>query len=310
MIPVIVFRNKWIFKYEDMDIFDFTVGEFQTLHRTPIKAKQYLFYIMSSQCVFERSSIERDYLINNFPIMAEKLAHEWDTHLASLPFIKATLHKVYEGGYFTKSEYNRLLRYIQAEIDILNSYHLNSSIYNKASCYTCFHRDEALYPMEFKISIAFTRDYESELSCFVKHTISNASEKVDFSTPLGVSAHTNLQSLIVYKEDTADTITSLKRDLPLSYILEHFCEFSLLHSLNSHTLSTIIDEQVADALDTIAFSYGLDCITKSIPSNLDDGINESTPKSYEILFKAKQGSIENQYINRMINCNNTLISSS
>lgn len=293
-----------------MDVFDFTVDEFQTLRRTRAKAKQYLLYLNKTQCVFDPLSKERGYIASMLPNVDERNAPVWDAQLNLFAAVKRTLIQITTGNKYEKSDYNKLLRYVLSERELLSIYHINSTIAEKASRYTCFHKDETRYPSEFKISLAFTEDYKSELACFVKHDFNNQMSKVDFSRTIKITAHTNLQSLIVNQEEIVNTSISLKRGLPLNYILDNFCEFSLLHSLNSHTLSSLIDEQVRNALDTIAFSYDLNCVVKSAPSKLDDGMSASSPKEYELTFKSKQNSIENKYIERIIDCNNTLIFSS
>ena len=298
------------FKCKDMDIFDFTIGEFQTLHRTRAKAKLYLHYLTDTQSVFSHLSKERRYIASMLPTVNETNAHIWDAHLKLFPAVKLTLEQISTGKKYEKSEYNKLLRYVLSERDILSIYHINSAISEETPRYTCFHADKTKYPSEFKISLAFTEDYKSELACFVQHDFSNQAAEIDFSRPIKIYAHTNLQSLIVHREEMVNTVISLKRGLPLNYILENFCEFSLLHSLNSHTLNTLINEQVRDALGTIAFSYDLDCIVKSAAGKLDDGMNAGSPKEYEVTFKSKQHTIENKYIERIIDCNNTLIFSS
>jgi hypothetical protein len=289
-----------------MDIFDFTIGEFQSLQRTRNKAKQYLLYLSNTDSVFSFHSKERRYIAERLNVVEKIHAHIWNAHLEEFPLIKRTLKNIAHGNTYSKSDYNKLLRYALSERELLKIYHINQAIASSAPKYSCFHADENEYPRQFKISLAFTDDYKSELTCFVEHDFETL-KNIDFSSPIKIRAHTNLQKLVTETEDIANTAASLRRELPLNYILEHFCDFSMIHSLNSHTLNTLITEQVNDAFFTIASSYRLDVTVKAKPSAFDDGMSKSTSKEFEVLFSAKEHSIENKYIERVIDCNNTLI---
>jgi len=287
-----------------MDILDFTLTELQKLLSTPAKARQYLAYLEHTPCLFLPSGKERAYLEHTIGRQQENHLI-WKECAALRSKVIRTLRKSLLRECSNKSDSSEVIKYINAERALLNAYHVNKTMREKISSFSCFHSDETEYPHTFPISLAFNKDYQKELRSHVYQ--SYITSEPDYSAKFTALTSANLVELLNYQGEREAMVSALENDMPLHYVLEDYCNFYVSHSLAGMTLETMLDEEVKVAFQTISFSYGLQCQVNRVSVNPHDGWCTDQPAIFSVRYYLEEVNMEKLYMKRLLDCNNTLI---
>lgn len=300
-----------------MDILDFTMIELQRLVSNPDKVKQYLTYLENTPCVFMHKSKERLYIesvLGNFhkntALWNECLINHLDTirELKSILVAHASNSKLMMDEALSSKRMTPLFSYLNAERELLNSYFVNKTIREKIKHPSCFHTSNSKHPTSFPIPIVSSSDNKKELTVSVNQVPQERS--VDYADSFTVSATTNLESLLSYSDDRENLFIALKKGMSLKYILDDFCEFKADKPLHSDSFGTQLAKKIVYAFFTIGGSYGLRLELTDLTEGEEDGWSNDKRAFYSIAYFVKDRDMEKMYMQRLIDCNNTLIFSS
>jgi hypothetical protein len=297
-----------------MDILDFTMIELQRLVSNPDKIKQYVTYLDSTPCVFMHKSKERLY-IDSVLGNSHKNTALWNkcliNHLDTIRTLKSILvahslnSKLMMDELLSSKRITPLFSYLNAERELLNSYFVNKAVREKTKHPSCFHTSNNNHPTSFPVSLVSASDNKKELTVSVNQIPQRTA--VDYADSFTVSATTNLETLLHYPDDRENLLVALKKGMSLQYILDDYCEFKAETPLPSNSFGTLLSKKIAHAFFTIGGSYGLRLKLTDLTEDEEGGWSNDKQAFYSIAYFVKNRDMEKMYMQRLIDCNNTLI---
>lgn len=283
-----------------MDILNFTLAELQQILHSSAKARQYLTYLESTHCIFDENSKERAHMEAVLG-KGHKSTKIWNECAKSRSTVMLVLKDfigspVRVGGraVVPSPETTSFYRYLDEEQKLLITYAVNSA--------------PNLPQLSHKLQVApiISNNFgDRVINLYIEHIEPGVKDK---SAMFKIRVFTDVAAQLNKKNDLEEFMSKIKKRIPLAKLLEKYCGFYTNVADYWKAINAIIPENIEAIYHPtpsgLILNVGLAWDTMD-----NDGVHGDDFIDYKLTYTVEPHEFEKLYMNRLVHCNSTLISS-